>query len=172
MIAPALDCNPTMTTTTETFIKGRSNKLTSWQTRVTVEKTSATLADLDQTARWFQTVGSEVVSISRVKVTHQDVTFPGNPYSEEGFEVTFKCGARGYIVEYRDWSELNALVVGTKGYLHGLAVFRKRGNIVGSPVLWFGAQPSARGRQNANTAPRCCAAELYARAAGKSWGLQ
>jgi hypothetical protein len=154
-------------TTVSSFDKITKN----WKTRVTVEKTPATIADLDQNARWFQTLGSEVVSVERVKVTHQNIEYPStSPYAEQGFEVVFKCGARGYIVEYRDGSELNALIVGTKGYLHGLAVWRKHKNIVGSPVPWFGAQASARGRQNANTAPRCCAAELYARAAGKPWG--
>lgn len=159
--------------TTTTFTETRKNKLTTWHVTVTVEKTPATISDLNQEARWFKTVGSEVVSVERVKVTRQDADFPSaHPYIEEGFEVTFKCGARGYITEYlRDiHAELNALVVGTDGYLHGLAVFPKRGNIVGTPVPWFTAQPSKRGRQSANRAPRCCAAELYARAAGKAWG--
>lgn len=156
---------------TETFVETRRNKLTSWQTRVTVIRTAAKVEDLNRKARWFQTVGAEVVKVERVSVTRNSVEFPNSsPYEEKGWEVTFKCGARGYVTDYRDGSELNALVVGTKGYLHGLAVWRKHGNIVGSPVPWFMAQPSARKRQNANTAPRCCAAELYARAAGKPWG--
>jgi len=153
---------------TTTFTTNRR----SWKTRVTVEHTPAAITDLNQNARWFQTVGSEVVSVTRVKVTHQSVDYPSStPYTEEGWEVTFKCGARGYVNANKEWPELDALVVGTKGYLHGLAVWRKHKNIVGSPVPWFGAQPSTRARQNANTAPRCCAAELYARAAGKPWGL-
>lgn len=156
---------------TTTFIETRKNRLTSWQTRVTVEKTEATVSDL-RDARWLQTIGADqIVKVERCKVTRQSVEFASShPYIEEGWEITFECGARGWVTDYRDGSELNALVVGTKGYLHGLAVWRKHGNIVGSPVPWFLAQPSARKRQNANTAPRCCAAELYNRAAGKSWG--
>jgi hypothetical protein len=154
----------------ETFIETSKNRLTSWQTRVTIEYGAATVSDLDQKARWFKEVGQFVTAVRRVKITRQDVTFSnGNPVSDEGFEVDFECGAKGWICERRDWAELDALVVGTKGYLHGLAVWRKRGHIVGSPCPWFRAQKSARSRQNPNSAPRTCAAELYVRAAGKVW---
>jgi hypothetical protein len=156
-------------TTTESFVEVGKNKITSWETTVTVERTPATIDDLDWKSRWFMDVGSQIAKVERCKITR---TFEksSNPYVETGFEVTFLCGAKGWITVYRDYSELNALVVGTKGYLHGLAVWRKHRNIVGHCVPWFTAQMGDRKRLNANTAPRCCAAELYARAAGKPWG--
>jgi hypothetical protein len=157
---------------TETFVETSKNKLTSWETTVTVERTPATIEDLDWSARWFETVGAQVAKVERVKVTRKTDT--STPYTETGFEVTFLCGAKGWITVYggAQGAELNALVVGGKGYLHGLAVWKKRSYTVGNCVPWFTAQMGARKRLNANTAPKCCAAELYARAAGKPWGYE
>lgn len=157
--------------TTTTFIETTKNKFATWETRVTIERTEATVLDLDQNSRWYQELRGEIVSVERVKVSREDVEFPRNPYVENGFEVTFKCGARGYVPADRRHQELDALVIGTKGYLHGLAVWRKRCWIVGAPTPWFRAQQGPRKRLSPERAPRCCAAELYARAAGKPWGL-
>jgi len=156
---------------TTTFIESKKFRNHVSETRVTVEKTAATIADLNQNARWFQTVGSEVVSVERVKVSRESVAYQSTPYTEEGFEVTFKCGARGYVNDRKEFPELDALVVGTEGYLHGLAVWRKHRWIVGCPTPWFRAQMGRRARLSPERAPRCCAAELYARAAGKPWGI-
>ena len=152
-----------------------TTKLGSYQYRVhvVVTKTPATVQDLNQSARWFQTVGNEVHTVERVQVRRYSLSAvtgqPGEPYTTEGFEVSFKNGARGFIMAHGH-QELDALVVGQKGYLHGLAVWRKHRHIVGVPTPWFRAQQGARARLNADRAPRCCAAELYARAAGKPWG--
>jgi hypothetical protein len=73
-------------TNIESFVRKNKNKIATWQTRITVERTPATLADLDQESRWFKDVGHEVVSVSKVKVTCNSVTFPNpNPYAEAGF---------------------------------------------------------------------------------------
>ena len=157
-----------MITTTTLTLK---NKVHTWQMTVTVERTPATVADLGE-SRWLTTVGADqVVSVTRLSVAQNNVKFPHpDPYTERGFEVVFKCGAIGFVNVRQPHQELDAVIVGTKGYLHGLAVWRKHGHIVGTPVPWFRAQRSARGYQNPDRAPRCCAAELYARAAGKPWG--
>lgn len=159
--------------TTETFVETRRNKITSWQTRVTVTRVPAAVSDLSQTARWLLTVGvANIVSVELLKIERQSVDFPSShPYVEEGFEVRFACGAVGYVNRYREQQELDALVVGTDGYLHGLAVWRKRGHIVGSPVPWIGTKFGRRARLNPDRLPRCCAAELYARAQGRPWGV-
>lgn len=153
---------------TETFIE--TLKPGNIQISVTIERTPAAVSDLNTSARWYQTVGTEVTSVERVKVTRESVSFPGNPMVTEGFQVSFRCGAVGWITEYRESAELDALVMGTKGYLHGLAVWRKHKHIVGHCTAWFRCQRSARARMNPDSAPKCCAAELYARAAGKPWG--
>lgn len=161
-----------MTAQTETFVKTHRNKFYPRQTHVTVVRTEARKLDLDLTARWIKTIGAtEIVKVVRVTVIQNDVQFPAKtPFEDVGFEVTFKSGAVGYVNAHREHQELDALLVGTKGYLHGLAVWRKHGNIVGTPCAWFSAQKGPRARLNPNTAPRCCALELYYRAAGKPWG--
>ncbi len=158
--------------TTESFVETRKKHGFVFETSVTVEREPASVLYLNRKSRWFQTVGDSIVSVEKVKVTRNSVKHPSsNPYVEQGFEVTFACGARGYIVERSDGSaELDALMVGTTPYLHGLAVWPKHGSIVGAPVPWLLAQRTKRGRASANTAKRCCAAELYARAEGKPWG--
>jgi hypothetical protein len=160
----------TTTTTTVSF----KNKLTSWDRDYHLQRTDAKVSDLKK-ARWMQHVPvADVVQVRRVKVWATDPTFPSTlePAYDLGWEVTFRSGALAYVTDYNDGhSEINALVINGKGYLHGLAVWRKRGHIVGTPCAWFRTQKSVRGKPlNPNTAPRCCAAELYARAAGKSWG--
>lgn len=157
---------PEVQTTLLTF----KNKVHTWQVVNTIESLPATIEDLNPEARWLQTIGADQIeSVKRVRCTSNAVLYPSTqPCAYVGFEVLFKSGARGFI-SHREHPELDALIVGTKGYLHGLAVFRKRGNIVGTPVCWFRSQRSARGYQNPNTAPRVCAAELYARAAGFSF---
>ena len=157
--------------TTETFTETCRQPLNgyTWEVTVSVTRTPLSVGHLNQEARWFQTVGSEVTKVEWVSVSRLS-DLGGTPYTEAGFEVTFKCGAVGYVTA-GPHEELNALVVGGKGYLHGLAVWRKHGNLVGSPVPWFQCQWGARKRLKANSAPRCCAAELYARAAGKPWGM-
>lgn len=160
------------TTTTVTF----KNKITTWARDFHVQRTDAKVSDLKK-ARWMEHVPVEtVVKVSRVKVWATDPKFPApagfEPGYDIGWEVTFANGVIAYITDYGDGrSEINALVINGKGYLHGLAVWRKRGHIVGTPCAWFRTQKSVRGRPlNPNTAPRCCALELYYRAAGKSWG--
>jgi hypothetical protein len=156
-------------TTTATTLKFK-NKVHAWEVVVTIERTPATVADLGE-SRWLSAVGADqIVSVERIAVSQSTVLYPSPSRPEGGFEVLFKCGARGFVNGH-EFQELDALLVGTKGYLHGLAVWRKRGHIVGTPVPWFRAQRSVRTYQNPNRAPRCCAAELYARAAGQSWGL-
>lgn len=149
------------------------NKVASFPVVVTTTRSPATVADLNPEGRWLKIIGADQIEkIVRVKVNTRvgqyALTSNDSGYTESGFEVTFKSGAIGFV-NNRDYQELDALIVGTKGYLHGLAVFRKHSQIVGTPVPWFRAQRSARGFQNPNTAPRTCAAELYARAAGKPW---
>lgn len=162
------DVKPDVQTAILTF----KNRLVSWQMVNTIESVPAAVSDLNPEARWLKTIGiDQISSVRRIRCTMNTVLRPvPAPQATVGFEITFKCGARGFIC-HRDMPELDALIVGTKGYLHGLAVWRKHGRIVGTPVAWFIGQRSARGYQNANSAPRVCAAELYARAAGKSWGL-
>ncbi len=161
---------PKPAVTVRTVLLTNKNRVHTWQTLATVESLPATVADLNLNARWFHTVGDQVRGVTRVQCSMNDVLFPHpSPPVTAGFEVVFQCGAIGFVPD-RDHPELDALLVGTKGYLHGLAVWRKRGFIVGTPVSWFRAQPSERGYQNPNSAPRCCAAELYARARGESWG--
>lgn len=159
--------------TTETFVEMSRNKSTSWQTRVTVTREPAAVSDLSQTARWLLTVGAaNIVSVELLKIERQSVDFPSShPYVEEGFEVRFACGAIGYVNKHREQQELDALVVGTEGYLHGLSVWRKRGHIVGSPVPWLRTKFGRRSRLNPDRLPRCCAAELYARAQGLPWSI-
>lgn len=159
----------TTVTTTVTF----KNKLITWLRDFHISRTDATVADLKK-ARWMEHVPvSDVLKVSRVKVWATDPKFPSTlePAYDLGWEVTFRSGAIGYITDYKDGhSEINALVINGKGYLHGLAVWRKRGHIVGTPCAWFRTQKSVRGKpMNPNTAPRCCALELYVRAAGKAW---
>lgn len=158
---------------TTDYIETTKLSLFTHRVHVVVTKVPATVADLNQSARWFQTVGHEVHTVERVQVSRYSLSSvtgqPGTPYTTEGFEVSFKCGARGFV-RADGYQELDALVVGQKGYLHGLAVWRKHKHIVGTPTPWFRAQQGARARLNADRAPRCCAAELYARAAGQPWG--
>ena len=154
---------------TETFVE--TLKPGNVQINVTIVRIPADVSDLNTSARGFLTVGAEISSVERVTVTRESATYPGNPMITEGFQVTFRCGAVGWITPRREMDELDALVVGTTGYLHGLAVFRKHKHIVGSPTPWFRCQRSKRARMNPDSAPKCCAAELYARAAGKSWGV-
>ncbi len=151
------------------------NKISSWPVVITTTRTEVCIADMN--GRWLDHIGvNQVVKVEHVKThtvtgrTHTVTGSFGGGSIEAGFEVTFKCGAIGFVSQRPHGQELDALIVGTKGYLHGLAVWRKRGHIVGTPVPWFRTQKSARAHQNPNTAPRTCAAELYARAAGKPWG--
>lgn len=156
---------------TECFVKTRKNRCGTFGTLVTKETEPATVADLDREARWFRTVGHLITRVTRVAVSLNSVEFPGYPYTESGFEVEFECGAVGYVPN-RPHSELDGLVVNGKGYLHGLAVWRKRGKIVGNPVPWALTKHGPRARLNPDRLPRVCAAELYSRAAGSgdNWG--
>ena len=161
----------TTTTTTVTF----KNKLIAWKRDFHVQRTDAKVSDLKE-ARWMEHVPvADIVKVSRVKVWSSDPQFPASasfePPFDCGWEVTFRSGALAYITDYGNGhSEINALVIGGKGYLHGLTVWRKHGHIVGSPCAWLRTQASARGKLlNPNTAPRCCALELYERAAGREW---
>lgn len=159
-----------MNTTTTTVT--RKNKLQTWQFLVTIESEPVSLDDLS--GRWLDSVGrDQVMSAHKIRVMANDVKYPHpNPSSTPGYEILFKCGARGFVLDRgpkNGGQELDALIVGTKGYLHGLAVWKKYGQTRGHCVGWFSAQRAVRGLQNPNTAPRCCAAELYARAAGKPW---
>ena len=164
-----------MTTSTTSTTVTFKNKLTSWKRDFHVQRTEANVSDL-KAARWMEHVPvASIVKVARVKVWGTDSQFPTPagvvPAYDCGWEVTFRSGAVAYVTDYADGhSEINALVVNGKGYLHGLAVWRKRGHIVGSPCPWFRTQASARGKLlNPNTAPRCCALELYERAAGRAW---
>jgi hypothetical protein len=161
----------TTTTTTVTF----KNKIISWDRDFHVQRTDAQAADLKK-ARWMEHVPvADIVKVSRVKVWATDPKFPASagfePPYDCGWEVSFRSGALAYITDYGDGhSEINAIVINGKGYLHGLAVWRKRGHIVGSPCAWFRTQAGSRGKLlNPNKAPRCCALELYKRTAGLGW---
>lgn len=153
----------------ETYVETVRNRLTSWQVEVTIERREAEMSYLRADARWLKEVGRDnVVSVTSVKVGRRTTDFPqGTIYSEFGYEILFKSGAIGLVCPREPSSdELDALVVGSSGYLHGLAVWRKRGNVVGRPVPWLMTKQGARKRLNPNSVPRVCAAELYARARG------
>lgn len=138
-----------------------------WQLEITIEMTPATKADLH--SRWFDFCGHRIKSVKRIKVCARDCKHPAaNTTPLPAFEVEFENGSRGFVSD-RGHQELDALVVGGKGHLHGLAVWKKYRQTRGTPVSWFRAQPSARGLQNPNSAPRECAATLYALATGEEW---
>src|SRR5947208_15599117 len=117
----------TTTTTTVTF----KNKLTSWKRDFHVQRTDAKASDLKK-ARWMEHVSvADIVKVSRVKVWSTDPQFLASagfvPAYDCEWEVTFRSGAIAYVTDYPDGhSEINAIVIGGKGYLHGLAVWSKQ----------------------------------------------
>ena len=151
-----------------TRIVDLKNGSVTWQLEVTIEMAPATKADLH--SRWFDFCGHKVKSVKRIKVSARDCKHPGTGMTPmPAFEVEFENGSRGFVSDRGDHQELDALVVNGKGFLHGLAVWKKYRQTRGTPVSWFRAQPSARGFQNPNTAPRHCAATMYSLANGEEW---
>lgn len=143
-----------------------------WQLEITIEMMPATKADLH--SRWLNFCGHKIKNVRRINVSAQYVSTRDSGLSAKitptpAFEVEFENGSRGFVSDRGDHQELDALVANGKGHLHGLAVWKKYRQTRGTPVSWFRAQPSARGLQNPNTAPRECAATLYALATGEEW---
>jgi len=155
-----------------TRIVDLKNGFVAWQLEITIEMAPATKADLH--SRWFDFCGHKIKSVKRISVSAayvsaKDANLSAKFIPTPAFEVEFENGSRGFVSDRGDHQELDALVVGGKGHLHGLSVWKKYRQTRGTPVSWFRAQPSARGLQNPNTAPRECAATLYSLATGEEW---
>ena len=149
-----------------------------FHTQVTITRTPVESLDVLKD-RWINTIGrdqvikAEHIEISRVALI--DGAPSNNAYVETGFEVTFKNGTIGYVTGNHTMQELDALRVSESHIvIHGLSVWRKHRFLVGSPTPWVRSLRGRRGfiqPENSKVCKKGCAAELYARAAGRSWGL-
>lgn len=147
---------------------------------ITYERTPASVDDLDQSQRWFQECGEYVVSVTRVRVwIKSDFEKPVGQSEQDrwpstcGYEVTFECGATGFVCCYNDHAELTALVdADRKGYLAGVYCGRKYGKRRGNNVCWLYGKRSKRAFQPVDRLPSSCCLELYRRAAGQQWPPQ
>jgi hypothetical protein len=171
---------PAATPQTESFVETKKKRGHVFETLVTVERTPASIGDLDSGSRFYQTCGDAIRIVRKVHVWRQSM-FDGGRLSPEdrgphdgqhGFEIVFACGAVGYLPADYENEDLIALVADFKGYLAGLWCGRKYGMQRGPAVAWMFAQRSKRARQNADRVPTTCIAELYARANGQPWGCQ
>jgi hypothetical protein len=167
---------------TETFVEYRRKHGHTFETEVTIERTPASLSDLDS-SHWLEKCGGadNVANVTRCKVYRSTVVYPdGKRYVaptkqpvNQGYEVRFRSGALGFVVAFNGYSSLTALITpDRKCYLNG--TWRKYGMRRGHQVAWAMAQPSKRKRYRSvdsnKSAPECCPLELYKRAQGQQWG--
>ena len=166
-----------MTTETITRTETRSGLTSTYL--LTVERTPASLADLDQTQRWLEQAGgpANIRSINLVKVWGRYAFDAERPLDKNypsctGYEVTFRSGSVGFVVVYHDHAELVALVTCGKSYLAGVYCDRKYGRRRGQNATWLRTQRSKRSYFNPDKVPDSCCAELYVRARGEGWGTE
>lgn len=161
---------------TETFIQTRKNKVASFRTSITIERTPASLAEhRARRGRWFDYVGDAVTECNKVKITQtgldhttlsDGVTHPsgGSTYTEEYFEIVTAHG-RGVIISFQSGDELMAFIPNSgKALIQGC--WKKYGQYRGHACAYLSGN-----KLNVNSRAKVdhtCAARIYDAAVGKA----
>lgn len=151
--------------TTTTIIEKSKNKVTSWETTITVTREPATLSEYRmERARWFDYVGDQVTSCTKVTVTFQSGTL--STWTDTYFEIVTPAG-KGVVIDFQSGSELEAFIPNSgKALIYGC--WKKYGKYRGHAVGYMranGLKVESRAKVE-----HTCPAKIYAIAAGKPWG--
>jgi hypothetical protein len=134
---------------TTSFVKTRKNKIASFRTAVTVERTPATLSEhRARRGRWFDFVGDYVTECFKVKVTFTTIdhttfrdgeTHPsgGSVHTDEYFEIVTPFG-RGCVVPFQSGDELECFIP-SSGKTLITGCWKKYGQYRGHSVAYLAA---------------------------------